>query len=116
MDQEVLERTMLLLGSDVPMELASFAAGLAEEQILGYCNLEALPAELVNTAAGMAVELYRRGGYGAAALEPQAKSVTRMDATFTFMTPAEQMQQAAAAPGFFADYAARLAPYRRMRW
>lgn len=111
----ILEKARLLLGPDPPEELVIYAVELAVEQILGYCNLEAVPDALVNTAAAMTAALYRRGAYGAE-LEPQAKSVTRMDASFTFLTPAEQMQQEAASPGFFADYTARLAPYRKMRW
>lgn len=111
-----IQETAKMLLPDADEGLLGFTVSLVEDSIKNYCNLPEVPPELQNTAAAMVVDAWRQHQFGQAALEAQEKGVSRGDTSFSFATPAEQMQAIVANPGFTQDYRAQLNQFRKLRW
>ena len=105
-----------MLLPDADEKLLGFTVSLVEDSIKNYCNLSEVPTALQNTAAAMAVDAWRQHQFGQAQLEAQEKGVSRGDASFSFATPAEQMQAIIANPGFTQNYTVQLNQFRKLRW
>ena len=73
------------------------------EQICNYCNLIEAPDELLNMASLMARGLYLSAQLTAEQLQPEVKSVSRGDTSYSFASVAEQMAQIAAGNEFLTD-------------
>lgn len=110
----ILERARKLL-PDANESLLAFTVDLVEDNIKNYCNVKEVPEGLHNVAASMVLDAWRQSQFGKEALEPEAKGVTRRDASFSFVTPSEIMQATISNPGFTQDYITQLNAYRKMR-
>lgn len=115
MTKETLQARLTTLLPTAPPEAIEFASELVLEQICNYCNLTEAPDELLNTAALMARSLYLSAQLAVEQLQPEAKSVSRGDTTYSFASIAEQMVQIAAGNEFLTDYYAQLNAFRKMR-
>lgn len=110
----VTDKVRVLL-PDADAALLAFAVGLVSDCIQNYCNLPEVPAGLETVAASMVLDAWRRQQFGQEQLEAQEKGVSRGDTSFSFATPAEQMQAIIANPGFTQDYRAQLNAFRKLR-
>lgn len=112
---DIIETVKVLL-PDVDEKLLGFTVSLVSDSIKNYCNLAKVPPELQNTAASMVVDAWRQHQFGRAEIEAQEKGVSRGDTSFSFATPAEQMQAIVANPGFTQNYRVQLNQFRKLRW
>ena len=115
MTKEKLMTQVKSLLPTAPPQAIDFACDLVIEQICNYCNLIEAPDELLNTASLMARGLYLSAQLTAEQLQPEAKSVSRGDTSYSFASVAEQMAQIAAGNEFLADYRTQLNAFRKMR-
>ena len=112
---DVLEKAKRLL-PDADGALLEFAVDLVSDTIKNYCNIASVPAGLNNVAAAMVLDAWRQHQFGKGELEPEIKGVSRMDASYSFASASEQMQQIVSDPGFTQDYRTQLNAYRKLRW
>ena len=115
MTKETLQARLTTLLPTAPPQAIDFACDLVIEQICNYCNLIETPDELLNTASLMARGLYLSAQLTAEQLQPEAKSVSRGDTSYSFASVAEQMAQIAAGNEFLTDYRTQLNAFRKMR-
>lgn len=97
------------------LELLAYSVNLVTDEVLNYCYLETLPDGLKNVVARMVLDAWRQSNFGNEQLEEQRKGVSRGDTSFSFATPAEQMQASIQNPSFMQDYKAQLNAHRKMR-
>lgn len=112
--KELVEKVKSLLPT-APQLAIEFACELTLQSICTYCNLTEAPDGLLCTAALMARGLYSSTQLANEELQPAVKGVSRMDASFSFASAAEQMAQMAASGDFLTNYQAQLNAYRKMR-
>ena len=115
MPEKVIEMAKLLL-PNAEEALLTFAAGLVCDAIKNYCNLTEVPEGLYHVAASMVLDVWRQTQFGQEQLHPQAKGISRGDTSFTFASPAEQMQALVSTPAFARNYVPQLNAFRKLRW
>ena len=115
MTKETLVAQAKILLPTAPQPAIEFACELTLQSICAYCNLTEAPDGLLCTAALMARGLYSSAQLANEELQPTVKGVSRMDASFSFASAAEQMAQLAASGDFLTDYRAQLNADRKMR-
>lgn len=93
---------------DIPLQ---FILDDVEETILNYCNLEELPAGLMNTAYRMAIDLYRYDQPGTGSAPVAVSSISEGDTSTSFTSAADAL-----AGGILKDYCGQLNRYRKLRW
>lgn len=81
------------------------------ETILSYCNLEALPTGLTNTAYRMAIDLYRYDRPGVADIPQAVTAISEGDTSTSFTSAADAL-----AGGILKDYQGQLNRFRKLRW
>lgn len=89
----------------------SFVLGDVEETILNYCNLEELPAGLINTAYRMAIDLYRYEQLGSSDMPLTITTISEGDISTSFSNAADSLHG-----GVLKDYQGQLNRYRKLRW
>lgn len=89
----------------------SFVLDEVEETILNYCNLEELPAGLVNTAYRMAIDLYRYEQPGSSDMPLTITTISEGDISTSFSNAADSLHG-----GVLKDYQGQLNRYRKLRW
>lgn len=110
-----LERLKGLLGipgddsaQDIPLQ---FIMDDVEETIRNYCNLDAVPAGLINTSYRMAADLYRYDQPGDAVAPVTVASISEGDTSTSFTSAVDAL-----AGGILKDYRGQLNRYRRLGW
>ena len=91
--------------------LLHFILDDVEETVKNYCNLDAVPDGLVNTAYRMAVDLYRHDRPGVEDAPVRVASISEGDTSTSFASAADAL-----GGGILKDYQGQLNRYRRMRW
>lgn len=85
---EALETLKLLLGikdNDTDKDvLLSFLIDDTVNLILGYCRIDTLPRQLESLVPVIAAEMYRRKGYGSAAMPDVIKSISEGERSVTY--------------------------------
>lgn len=81
------------------------------ETILNYCNLEELPAGLINTAYRMAMDLYRYDRPGDSDVPVTVAAISEGDTSTSFTSAADALNG-----GLLKDYQGQLNRYRKLRW
>lgn len=110
--QAKLEKLELLLNLDEEAEeMLEMALERAEEYILNYCGLCAIPAGLYYTHLSMAMDFYRGENYGSSDGR-SVKNITEGDVSVGFSTA----EADGASFAFLKNYEVTLAPYRKLRW
>lgn len=112
MELEKLKKLLGIPDTDATQDYSlEFIIGDVTETILNYCNLDELPAGLVNTAYRMAVDLYRydRPGDGSAPLA--VSSISEGDTSTSFTSAADALNE-----GLLRDYRGQLNRYRKLGW
>lgn len=112
MELGILKGLLGIEETDQTSDLAlRFVLDDVEETILNYCNLEELPAGLLNTAYRMAMDLYRYDRPGAGSAPAIVASVSEGDTSTSFTNAADSL-----AEGILKDYCGQLNRYRKLRW
>lgn len=110
-----LERLKGLLGipgddsaQDIPLQ---FIMDDVEETIRNYCNLDAVPAGLVNTSYRMAMDLYRYDRPGGTDAPLTVASISEGDTSTSFTSTADLLTSEV-----LKDYQGQLNRYRKLVW
>lgn len=112
MELGILKGLLGIEETDQTSDLAlRFILDDVEETILNYCNLEELPAGLLNTAYRMAMDLYRYDHPGAGSAPVMVVSVSEGDTSTSFANAADSLTG-----GILKDYCGQLNRYRKLRW
>lgn len=82
-----------------------------QETILNYCNIDALPAGLVNTGYRMAIDLFRFESPGQGEASLRITSVSEGDTSTSFANASEALSG-----GVLKNYQEQLNRYRRIGW
>lgn len=93
---------------DIPLQ---FILDDVEESIKNYCNLDAVPAGLANTAYRMAVDLYRYDRPGREDVPVLVASISEGDTSTSFASAAGALDG-----GILKDYRGQLNRYRKVAW
>lgn len=93
---------------DIPLQ---FAMDDVRQTILNYCNLDELPAGIINTAYRMALDLYRYDHPGDPEAPVAVASISEGDTSTSFTSAADVLTG-----GILKDYQGQLNRYRRVRW
>ncbi len=96
------------ISQDIPLQ---FVMDDVRETILNYCNLDELPAGLINTAYRMALDLYRYDHPGDLEAPVAVASISEGDTSTSFTSAADVLTG-----GILKDYQGQLNRYRRVRW
>lgn len=115
MSERVMRIVKLLL-PNVDANLRMFATELVCDSIKNYCNVIEIPEGLYHVAASMVLDVWRQTQLGHEQLTQQVKGISRGDTSFTFASPAEQMQALVSSPTFARNYAPQLNAFRKLRW
>lgn len=100
----------MLLGitDSVQDGLLSFLLEDAENLILGYCKIKAIPTQLESLVPVIAADMYRAKGYGREASPEDVKSISEGERSVSYDSkrPSEN---------FLASYRSRLAPFKNRK-
>ncbi|MGI5824452.1 MAG: hypothetical protein ACOX7J_02665 [Bacillota bacterium] len=126
---EVLEKVYSLLGlkkADVDANKAiilEFTYDMLADEVLNYCHLADLPAELKYVLASMVVDLYRMGDFGKEILTKEPTSITRGDVSVSYKLGTELFSNTQrnsayimANMAFMKDYYKQLNAFRKVAW
>lgn len=108
-----LAKLKLLLGitDNAKDALLQFCLDDITETILNYCNIDALPAALENTAYRMAMELYRNENFGSSqAGSGQIASKSAGDVSVSYRDDANYLQS------IMKNHTQQLNKYRVVNW
>ncbi|MBQ2663074.1 MAG: phage head-tail connector protein [Clostridia bacterium] len=103
---EALSTLKLLLGikDSESDDLLSFLIDDTVNLILGYCRIDTLPRQLESLLPVIAAEMYRRKGYGSAAMPDVIKSISEGERSVTY---ADNISETDLLTGYYK----RLGPY-----
>lgn len=107
----MLDRVKLLLGikDDTQDEILSFLIDSVCDAVKGYCKISELPETLNTTIIRMAVDLYRREGYGSQEIPQTVQSETQGSRSVTYTANPSNTDD------LITDYEKLLEPYIRRR-
>ena len=109
-----LKMVLGITGTDKDEQL-NFIIELVTEEILNYCHLAQLPAQLNNVAIMMCADVYRQSLVGQEKLKSEIKSTSRGDTSYSFKTPSELALEAVKSPSFMTNYQKQVMKFRKMR-
>lgn len=108
-----MDKLKLLLGIDAADTskdgLLELMLAEAEDFVLSYCFINAVPSGLQGLLPFMAADLYRAAEYGAETLPSDVKSVTEGDRSVSYEVNRLNVSEV------LEPYLRRLRPYRKMR-
>ena len=114
-----VEKLAALLGiaDDAQDAILAHCLNVAEGLILDYCALEEIPPRLEPVLLDLAVDGYRLGGYGQAAVPSgPVASLTEGEQSVSFAGSGGAVAAGSDAAALLRGYASRLNAYRKRRW
>lgn len=112
MEMEKLKKLLGMSDTDATQDYSlEFIIRDVTETILNYCNLNELPAGLVNTAYRMAIDLYRYDRPGEGDAPVSVASISEGDTSTSFTSAADALSG-----GILKDYKGQLNRYRKVAW
>ena len=103
-----------LLGGKVDEDILAFTLGKAEDMILNYCRLSAVPMGLKRVLLNMAVDIYRAEQLGQETATGAVKSISEGDVSVSYASSTSASEN----PGmvFLKNYEGQLQRYRKVGW
>lgn len=103
-----------LLGGKVDEDILTFTLGKAEDMILNYCRLLAVPLGLERVLLNMAVDIYRAEQLGQETATGAVKSISEGDVSVSYASSTSASENLGMV--FLKNYEGQLQRYRKVGW